>query len=227
MLKNVSLTINPNQVTGLPASTTPLAGTEVLPVVQGGVTKQVSVANLTAGRQVEMSSLRTGTWTTSGGSARNLQWDGGQFYQADDGVALLGFPSFRWNTVYATTGTINTSDGNEKQDVAALDAAEKRASAKLKTLVKKFRFKDAVAQKGDDARIHIGWIAQEVQAALESEGLDAFKYGMLCSDTWYEVDGKATDADGTFYTKDSKGAVEKTRLGVRYEELLSFVIASI
>jgi hypothetical protein len=40
------------KISGLPASTTPLAGTEVLPVVQGGATKQVSIANVTAGRAV-------------------------------------------------------------------------------------------------------------------------------------------------------------------------------
>lgn len=40
------------KISALTASTTPLAGTEVLPIVQGGVTKQVSVANLTAGRAV-------------------------------------------------------------------------------------------------------------------------------------------------------------------------------
>lgn len=45
------------KISGLPASTTPLAGTEVLPVVQGGVTKQVSVSNLTAGRAVSAASL--------------------------------------------------------------------------------------------------------------------------------------------------------------------------
>jgi len=37
------------KISGLPASTTPLAGTEVLPIVQTGVTKQVSVANLFVG----------------------------------------------------------------------------------------------------------------------------------------------------------------------------------
>jgi hypothetical protein len=40
------------KISGLPASTTPLAGTEVLPIVQSSSTKQVSVANLTAGRDV-------------------------------------------------------------------------------------------------------------------------------------------------------------------------------
>lgn len=214
------------KISALPASTTPLAGTETVPLVQSGVTKKVSVANLTAGRQVAMSSIFTNTWTSSGSFVRNVQWDGAQFYQSDDGNSLLGFPSFRWNTVYAVTGTINTSDGNEKQDISALDAAEKRVAARLKTLVKKFKFKDAVAQKGDDARIHVGWVAQEVQSAFESEGLDSSRYGLFCSDTWYEVDGSAVDDAGAFYTKESAGAVEKTRLGLRYEELLAFVIAA-
>lgn len=55
------------KISGLPASTTPLAGTEVLPIVQGGATKQVSVANLTAGRAVSAASLNTtGDITPSG-----------------------------------------------------------------------------------------------------------------------------------------------------------------
>lgn len=45
------------KISALPASTTPLTGTEVLPIVQSGVTKQVSVTNLTAGRATAASSL--------------------------------------------------------------------------------------------------------------------------------------------------------------------------
>lgn len=41
-----------SKISALPASTTPLAGTEVLPIVQSGATKKVSVANLTAGRAI-------------------------------------------------------------------------------------------------------------------------------------------------------------------------------
>ena len=41
-----------SKISALPASTTPLAGTETLPIVQSGVTKQVSVANLTVDRSV-------------------------------------------------------------------------------------------------------------------------------------------------------------------------------
>lgn len=40
------------KISALPAASTPLAGTELVPIVQSGVTEQVTVANLTAGRTV-------------------------------------------------------------------------------------------------------------------------------------------------------------------------------
>ena len=40
------------KISQLPAATTPVAGTEVLPIVQTGTTSQVSIANLTAGRSM-------------------------------------------------------------------------------------------------------------------------------------------------------------------------------
>jgi hypothetical protein len=53
------------KISGLPASTLPLAGTEVLPIVQGGQTRQVSVNNLTTGKAVSAtqytSTIATGT----------------------------------------------------------------------------------------------------------------------------------------------------------------------
>lgn len=45
------------KISALPASTVPLAGTEVLPIVQGATTKQVTIANVTAGRAVSAASL--------------------------------------------------------------------------------------------------------------------------------------------------------------------------
>jgi hypothetical protein len=47
------------KISALPAATTPLAGTEVLPIVQGGTTDQVSVANLTAGRNIDTAAITT------------------------------------------------------------------------------------------------------------------------------------------------------------------------
>lgn len=51
------------KISALTASTTPLAGTEVLPIVQSSTTKQVSVANLTAGRTVNATALGIGVTT--------------------------------------------------------------------------------------------------------------------------------------------------------------------
>jgi hypothetical protein len=61
------------KISGLPVSTVPLAGTEVLPIVQGGVTKKVAVSDLTAGRAVSALSLTltNALPATSGGTGLN------------------------------------------------------------------------------------------------------------------------------------------------------------
>lgn len=58
------------KISALPAATTPLAGTEVLPIVQSATTKQVSIANVTAGRAISATSLTLTTplAVTSGGT---------------------------------------------------------------------------------------------------------------------------------------------------------------
>jgi hypothetical protein len=139
------------------------------------------------------------------------------FRPSADNSILLGRATFRWSVVYAGTGTINTSDEREKQDIAALDEAEKQVAAALKGLVKKFRFKDAVQTKGAAARIHVGVIAQEVIAAFSAEGLDAMQYGIVCYDEW---DAELDDAGNEICPAGN-------RYGVRYEELLAFIIAAL
>ena len=59
------------KISALPASTVPLAGTEVLPIVQSSSTKQVSVANLTAGRTFDALGM-TLTSTDAGATAAPL-----------------------------------------------------------------------------------------------------------------------------------------------------------
>jgi hypothetical protein len=51
------------KISALTSATTPLAGTEVLPIVQSGSTVKVPVANLTSGRAVDMLSLTADTTT--------------------------------------------------------------------------------------------------------------------------------------------------------------------
>lgn len=49
------------KISALTASTTPLAGTEVLPIVQGGATVKVAVSDLTAGRAISATQLTLST----------------------------------------------------------------------------------------------------------------------------------------------------------------------
>jgi len=128
-----------------------------------------------------------------------------------DNVIDLGASGSRFDDIYATNGTIQTSDRNEKQDIDVLSDAEQRVAVACKGLLRKFRWIDAVAEKGDDARIHFGIIAQDLQDAFAAEGLDAGRYAMFISSTW----------------TDEEIGEERTRMGVRYSELLAFIIAAI
>ena len=128
-----------------------------------------------------------------------------------DNARDLGSSSVRWDDIYATNGTIQTSDRNEKQDIEALSDAEQRVAVAAKGLLRKFRWISSVEENGDDARIHFGIIAQDLQDAFTAEGLDAGRYAMFISSTW-------TDEDT---------GEERTRLGVRYSELLAFIISAI
>ena len=95
--------------------------------------------------------------------------------------------------------------------------SEKAVATKLRLLMKKYRMRESVESKGDKARWHIGIIAQEVIKAFEDEGLDAFSYGVICDSTWdsiYDDEGELIKEDGSRY-------------GVRYDELLCFIISSI
>ena len=101
--------------------------------------------------------------------------------------------------------------GGNSISPARLTEAEKRVACSCKGLVCKFKYNAAVEKKGiDGARYHFGVIAQELQAAFEAEGLDAGEYGVFVSTTW-------TDEEG----------VEQTKLGVRYTELLAFIIGGL
>jgi len=121
-----------------------------------------------------------------------------------DNKTSVGLASKRFSVIYAGTGTINTSDRNLKEEIQDLSDAELRVAQACKGLVKRFKFKGG-------ARKHIGVIAQDVRDAFSAEGLDAHEYGLFCSDTW-------TDEDT---------GEEVTQLGIRYEELLAFIISAL
>lgn len=107
------------KISGLPASTVPLAGTEVLPIVQGGATKQVSIANVTAGRAIAATSITTDTYkaaSSSGGALQNsggtpqLQWGAGGGNNLSVDVAININPANAAVAISPTgTGTVTVN----------------------------------------------------------------------------------------------------------------------
>jgi hypothetical protein len=100
------------KISALTAATTPLAGTEVLPIVQGGATVKVSVDNLTAGKPVSMSNL-TYTGTVTGGTGI-VNLGSGQVYKDASGNVGVGTASPAAKLAVVGTGyspTITITDG--------------------------------------------------------------------------------------------------------------------
>ena len=186
---------------------------------------------------------------------RLLMDSSGNVTPGADDAQDFGSSSNRWDDIYATNTTIQSSDRELKQDIEELTEAETRVAQACKGLLRKYRWKDAVAQKGDEARIHFGIIAQDLEDAFTAEGLDAGRYGMFVKNTWWTADRviPAVEAVEAVYDEEGnevspaieaqpeetvtdifensedapEGATEVTQRGVRYSELLAFIISAI
>lgn len=132
----------------------------------------------------------------------------GMLWPATDGTYSVGEAAHRASEIFAATGTINTSDERLKQDISSIPEAVLEAWGDVHFV--QYRFKDAVERKGDKARLHCGVIAQRIKETFESHGLDAFRYGLLCHDSWKQDEGHAEAGD---------------RYSIRYDEALALECA--
>jgi len=103
------------KISQLTGATTPLAGTEVLPIVQSGATKQVSVANLTAGRTQTSNGIVQGSAATgynftantpaAGMTSQLLNWyEEGTWTPAVSGFGTVSYTT--QNGKYTRTGNL-------------------------------------------------------------------------------------------------------------------------
>lgn len=130
----------------------------------------------------------------------------GNFEPTADNTQNIGRSTFRFGTIYAGTGAINTSDQREKVWDGALTPAHLRAAKRIAAVIGTFRWIDSIAVKGEEARTHIGVKAQEVASIMASEGLETsgstdFRHAFLC----YDEDG------------------EGGRYGLRHDQLALFL----
>lgn len=89
----------------------------------------------------------------------------------------LGLAGKLWKTVYAKTGTINTSDRTKKHDIKDLTEVYEKLFLMLQP--KSFVFND-----GD--RVHIGAISQDVEEIMMELGIEPKQFAGFCKDVRYE-----------------------------------------
>lgn len=144
------------------------------------------------------SSLYTGSYQVFLGS-------GGGFASANGGD--LGSPTFRWGTVYAQTGTINTSDRTLKNSIEDLPEIYEQLILRCRPV--RFKYND-----GTSDRYHTGFISQEVEELMIELGIDSKDFGGFVKAPIYEI---MTD-DGEF---DITSPITGYIYMLRYEEFIS------
>jgi len=159
------------------------------------------------------------------------------FYPTTTDVTTLGKSGNVWSNVYATTGPWAGSDRRIKDDIK--NPSEELLSAWGDVEYKVFKFTDAVAKKGESARIHVGVVAQEVDETFKKHGLDASRYGLYGYDEWgdeyeedeivdipaqYDEDGNETSPAVT-HTEKKKITSAGNSYSIRYSEALALECA--
>ena len=154
----------------------------------------------------------------------NVIWDGSQLYPNTDDAKNLGTGSYRWNDIYATNNTIQTSDEDLKENIADSSLGLSFIN-KLKP--KSYKWKNTPEQKygdneptGDDnkkagdvkhaeivhTRKHYGLIAQDVKTTLD-------ELSVATKDFAGYIDPSANGGSGN--------------LGLRYSEFIAPMIKAI
>lgn len=86
-----------------------------------------------------------------------------------DATYSLGSRNFVWDAIYCSTDTLNGSDRNIKNSIEALP--EKYVSMFERIEPKRYKL-----NSGTSGRFHTGFIAQEVEAAMQECGIDSQEF---------------------------------------------------
>lgn len=87
-----------------------------------------------------------------------------------DDTCYLGNGTHRWKAVYASNGTIQTSDARLKADIEDLPD-------KYLTMLDHLHARRYRMVEGTSGRYHTGFIAQEVEEAMEAAGIESTEFG--------------------------------------------------
>ena len=112
-----------------------------------------------------------------------------------------------------------TSDQRLKQQITQIDNALLDAWKDVEP--SQFKYNDAVDQKGDNARLHTGYVVQQIDSACKSHGVDVSQYGLYCHEEYPQEteEVEVEQADGT-KTKETKVIREASEhYSLRYTEV--------
>ena len=128
------------------------------------------------------------------------------------------YPSGTWT--WNGTACQITSDQRLKQQITEID--DKLLDAWEDVEPSQFKYNDAVDQKGKDkARLHTGYVVQQIDKACKSHGVDVSQYGLYCHEEYpqetEEVEVEQKDGTKTKETKVIREASEHYSL--RYTEV--------
>ena len=124
----------------------------------------------------------------------------GNFYlharTANNDKVLIGRPdgTLTWDGQPVQT----SSDQRLKQQIAEID--DKLLDAWEDVDLVQFKYNDAVDQKGKDkARLHTGYVVQQIDSACKSHGVDVSQYGLYCHEEYPQEteEVEVEQADGT------------------------------
>ena len=112
------------------------------------------------------------------------------------------------------------SDRRLKQQIAEID--DKLLDAWEDVNLVQFKYNDAVSEKGKDkARLHTGYVVQQIDSACKSHNVDISQYGLYCHEEYPEEteEVEVTQKDGT-KTKECKVIREASEhYSLRYTEV--------
>ena len=128
------------------------------------------------------------------------------------------YPSGTWT--WNGTACQITSDQRLKQQITEID--DKLLDAWEDVEPSQFKYNDAVDQKGKDkARLHTGYVVQQIDSACKSHGVDISEYGLYCHEEYPQEteEVEVEQADGT-KTKETKVIREASEhYSLRYTEV--------
>lgn len=159
--------------------------------------------------------------------SENAIWDGSQFFPNTDNAKNLGHGSYRWNDIYATNSTIQTSDLNLKESVADTDLGLAFIN-KLKP--KSYKWKTTPEQKYETAEESLSPDPEPTGPDKETGDVKQSAithkrkhYGLIAQDVKSTLDELEISTDDfAGYIKPETGS-----LGLRYQEFIAPLIKAV